>query len=215
MKDSAIEVLKKKDKHRAKVIDFFGDIKCNVHNDPYKFIVYEIVGQMLSNKVAAKMCDRLDSLCNGSVTVAKIKELSIDELKSIGISRAKCQYILNFTKVCDDGTIDFAGLKTLSDDAIIKCLTSIKGIGKWTSKMYLIFVLQREDVLLYEDGAFIQGYKWLYNTDITEASSIKNRCKKWKPYSSIAARYIYRAVDAGLIKNEFHLHQDIKEQGDL
>jgi DNA-3-methyladenine glycosylase II len=66
--------------------------------------------------------------------------------------------------------------------------------------MYLLFFLQREDILPYEDGAFLQAYKWLYNTKVIKPESIVRRCKQWKPYTSIAARYMYRALDTGLTK---------------
>jgi len=100
----------------------------------------------------------------------------------------------------DNEEIIFSQLDTMSDDEVLRILTSIKGIGNWTAKMYLLFFLQREDVLPYEDGAFLQAYKWLYNTKVTKPDSISRRCKKWKPYSSIGARYMYRALDTGLTK---------------
>jgi len=71
--------------------------------------------------------------------------------------------------------------------------------------MYLIFVLDRQDILPTEDTAFIQSYEWLYKTTDRSKESIEKRCKKWKPYSSIATRYLYRALDAGFTKEEFHL----------
>ncbi|MCC8014242.1 MAG: hypothetical protein LIO87_03520 [Eubacterium sp.] len=81
----------------------------------------------------------------------------------------------------------------------------ILGIGKWTAKMYLIFVLDCPDVLPVEDAAFLQAYKWLYKTEDCSEKSVYKKCKKWKPYSSIAARYLYRALDMGYTKKEFHL----------
>lgn len=71
--------------------------------------------------------------------------------------------------------------------------------------MYLIFVLNRLDILPTNDAAFLQSYGWLYKTTDCSETTIQNRLKKWKPYSSIAARYLYRALDAGLTKKEFHL----------
>lgn len=66
--------------------------------------------------------------------------------------------------------------------------------------MYLIFFLQRENILPYEDGAFLQAYKWLYNTKKVAPESISRKCRKWKPYQSIGARYMYQALDRGLTK---------------
>lgn len=102
----------------------------------------------------------------------------------------------------------FSEFKEMTDDEIIKRLTSLKGIGPWTAKMYLIFILDRQDVLPYEDGAFLQAYRWLYKTDDVSVDSVEKRCKKWKPYSSVAARFMYRALDYGFAKNEFHLFKN-------
>lgn len=82
----------------------------------------------------------------------------------------------------------------------MKELTRLRGIGTWSAKMYLIFTLDRKDVLPYEDVAFLQTYAWLYKTDDLRPAAIIKRCKKWKPYSSIAARYFYYALDMGLTK---------------
>lgn len=82
---------------------------------------------------------------------------------------------------------------------------ALHGIGKWTAKMYLIFVLDRQEILPYEDIAFLQSYEWLYKTKDRSKKSIEKKCKKWKPYSSIASRYLYKALDTGLTKESFKL----------
>ena len=93
----------------------------------------------------------------------------------------------------------------MDDKQAIKELTKISGVGNWTAKMFLIFVLNRSDILPYEDVAFLQGYGWLYKTNDFSKASVEKKCKKWKPYSSIAARYMYKALDGGHTKEEFHL----------
>lgn len=95
----------------------------------------------------------------------------------------------------------FNKLVHLPDVEVIKKLTALRGLGPWSAKMYLIFVLNRLDVLPYEDGAFLQAYKWLYATEDVKPPSIIKRCETWKPYSSLAARYLYRALDSGLTRN--------------
>lgn len=97
------------------------------------------------------------------------------------------------------GTLDSNVLKKLSDKEVI---TKLKGIGEWTAHMYLIFVLDRPNVLPITDVAFLQVYKWLYKTEDYSKQSV---IKKWKPYSSTAARYFYRILDDGYTKEEFHL----------
>lgn len=73
--------------------------------------------------------------------------------------------------------------------------------------MYLLFVLDRQDILPFEDAAFLQSYCWMYKTNDKTKEAIIKRCKKWKPYSSVAARYLYRALDMGFTKQEFHLYK--------
>ena len=104
------------------------------------------------------------------------------------------------------GEIDFAGFSQMSDEEIIKQLTKLPGIGRWTAKMYLIFSLDRPDVLPVEDVAFLQGYQWTYKTDDVSPAAVRKKCKKWSPYASIAARYMYQALDLGFTKQEFHLY---------
>ncbi|MCR5236057.1 MAG: hypothetical protein K6E34_02505 [Lachnospiraceae bacterium] len=84
--DASIKYLSDKDKRLAKVIDTIGDIECNIHDDPFEFIVGEIVGQMLSNKVADVITNRLNDLCGGEITLDSVQELSVDDLRGIGIS---------------------------------------------------------------------------------------------------------------------------------
>ena len=95
----------------------------------------------------------------------------------------------------------------MNDSDVFKYLTSFKGIGKWTANMYLIFVLNRKDILPTNDAAFLQAYEWLYKTTDRSDTSIRNKWRKWKPYSSSASRYLYRALDSGLTREEFHLYK--------
>lgn len=208
-KDEAVLRLMNKYKRLAKLISYIGDIECNVHSDSYAFIISEIVGQMLSNKVAKVINSRLLDLCDGVISIDKVSRLSFGQLKIIGLSKAKFKYIIEFTKAVNEGTLNLSSLHLLSDDKVIYELARIRGIGTWTAKMYLLFVLQSSDVLPIEDVAFLQGYKWLYRIDDVSKDSVIKKCKKRKPYSSIAARYLYRAVDTGLIKSQFHLYKDI------
>lgn len=176
-----------------------------IHDDQYEFIVHEIIEQMLSIKTGNKIFSRLVDLCGGKITSKAVSKLTDDEIKSIGTAASKVSYIRSITVATLDGSIDYMALETMSDNKVFKKLTAIKGIGKWTANMYLIFILNRMDILPTNDAAFLQAYEWLYKTDDRSDASIKKRCKKWKPYSSIASRYLYRALDGGFTKEEFHL----------
>lgn len=208
MDTPSVKYLCKKDKRLAKVISMVGPITYSPHSDnPYAFLVHEIIEQMLSIKAGAKIYGRLSNLCNGIITPTTISNLTDEDLKSTGTSRNKVMYIRSLTDAIITGTLSLESMSEQTDVEIINKLTDIKGIGSWTAKMYLIFVLNREDVLPIEDNAFLQSYKWMYKTEDVSPESVKNKCKKWKPYSSIASRFLYRALDDGFVKNEFHLYK--------
>lgn len=198
-----IEHLKKVDERLAKVIDHIGYLDLKSYNfqfDSFQFLVSEIVGQMISSKVRKIIFNRLLDLCDNNLTPQNISKLSIQDLRGIGLSQSKSKFIINLANLTITKQIDFSVLNHLSDDEVMKELKTIEGIGNWTAKMYLLFFLQRNDVLPFEDGAFIQAYKWLYNTKAIKPTSISRKCKKWKPYSSFGARYLYKALDNGLTK---------------
>ncbi|UZT81512.1 DNA-3-methyladenine glycosylase family protein [Caproicibacterium sp. BJN0003] len=207
MNTPSVQYLCKKDRRLAKVISMVGRITYSPHDDEniYSFLVHEIIEQMLSIKAGDKIYKRLEDLCNGNVTPESISKLSDEEIRSAGTSKAKVTYIRSLTNAVSNNDIDFLELQKLSDTEIIKKLTAIRGIGNWSAKMYLIFVLNRQDVLPFEDGAFLQSYRWMYKTEDCSAKAVSYKCKKWRPYSSIAARYLYRALDMGFTKEEFHL----------
>ena len=205
MNTPSVQYLCRKDKRMAKVISMVGTISYTPHNNPYSFLVHEIIEQMLSVKAGQKIYARLEALCDGDISPHRVAKLSDDEIRSIGTSQPKVSYIRNLTTAVIDGELNLDDLTQKSDADVMSMLTQIRGIGNWTAKMYLIFVLNRPDVLPTEDVAFLQGYRWAYKTDDCNRKSVEQKCKKWKPYSSIAARFLYRALDYGLTKSEFHL----------
>lgn len=208
MDTPSVQYLCKKDKRLAKVISMVGPISYVPHDeDTYAFLIHEIIEQMLSVKAGQKIYDRLENLCGGHVSPEKINMLSDDEIRTIGTSSSKVKCIRNVTDAVISGDLDFEMLDTLSDEEVILSLTKLHGIGKWTAKMFLMFVLERPDILPAEDGAFLQTYRWAYKTDDCSEKSVYKKCKKWSPYSSIASRFFYRALDAGMTKEEFHLYK--------
>lgn len=206
MSTPSVQYLCKKDKRLAKVISMVGSISYVPHEeDAYAFLVHEIIEQMLSVKAGQKIYSRLEELCGEEISPARISALTDEQIRSTGTSNAKVEYIRNITNAVTNGTLDFSAMRQFSDEEVIASLTKIRGIGKWTAKMYLMFVLDRQDVLPFEDGAFLQVYRWMYKTQDCSEKAVTAKCKKWKPYSSIASRFCYRALDAGMTKEEFHL----------
>lgn len=198
-----------KDKRLAKVINIIGPISYEKKylGDAYAFLIHEIIEQMLSVKAGNAIYGRFVELCGGEITPVIVAEKTFEEIKSIGTSNTKAQYIMNLTQAVINKELLLEQLYDLPDDQVMKKLTAIKGIGTWTAKMFLIFVLDRKNVLPYEDVAFLQSYQWLYKAKERDAPSVKRKCKKWEPYASVAARYLYRALDMGLTRKEFHLYK--------
>lgn len=201
----AIQYLSAKDKHLAKVFKMVGPLEYQTARDGYAFLVSQIIGQMLSNKVADVLTNRMTQICSGLITVESIESLTDEEIHAIGLSRPKVGYIRNLNVGLKSGAIDFNRYSEMADQEIIDNLTSIKGIGNWSAKMFLIFVLDRPDVLPFEDMAFLQGYGWVYKTSDYKPKQVQKKCQKWHPYASIAARFLYVALDSGLTKSPFHL----------
>lgn len=202
-----IQYLCKKDKRLAKVISMVGPLTYETHDDPYEFLIHEIIDQMLSVKASNKIFLRLVDLCGGKITPSAISQLTIEQLRSTGTSRTKAQYIKLLTISVLNNDINLSELNNLPDEIVYKKLTSLKGVGSWTAKMYLIFVLNKQDILPFEDVAFLQSFKWMYMTPQCNKNFVEQKCKKWKPHSSMAARYLYKALDTGLTKEEFHLYK--------
>lgn len=211
MNTPSVQYLCEKDKRLARVINMVGPISYVLHEkDAYAFLIHEIIEQVLSVKAGKKIYERLEGLCDGKVTPKRIIALSDHEIRGTGISFSKARCIHSVTEAVLCGDLDFDKMDALSDEEIICALTKFHGIGNWTAKMFLIFVLNRPDVLPFEDGAFLQTYRWVYKTKDSSEKAVRKKCRKWKPYSSIASRFFYRALDDGLTKKEFHL---FKQEG--
>lgn len=202
---ASIQYLCKKDKRLAKLISMVGPIEYRMQDDSYAFLVHEIIEQMLSIKAGIKIYGRLEELCGGRVTVEAIGHLTDEQIKSTGTSTPKVSYIRALTNAVLEEKIIFETLSQKDDDEVTRILTSVRGLGSWSAKMFLIFALNRQDILPFEDVAFLKAYSWLYKTKDLSKASIIRKCHKWHPYSSAASRYLYRALDTGLTKSEFHL----------
>ncbi len=207
MNSSEIQYLCKKDRRLAKVISMVGPISYEKRevDDAYSFLVHEVIEQMLSIKAGKKIFDRVVELCGGNLCPEAIERLTIDDLRGTGTSASKARSIKNISAAVLAGDLVFKDLETMNNKEVAAKLTQIHGVGSWTAKMYLLFVLGRPDILPYEDGAFLQSYRWMYKTEDCSPVAVKKRCQKWMPYSSLASRYLYRALDYGFVKEEFHL----------
>jgi DNA-3-methyladenine glycosylase II len=177
-----------------------GDFEYSAHPNTEDFFFSTIIGQMMSNTVADVIEGRVSAMCGGKMTADAILSLGIERIRSAGVSMQKAEYMTLFAQKIKSEPKFLDNLKSKSNNEVLKELTALRGIGNWTAKMYLLFVLNRTDILPYEDGAFLQAYRWLYQISDTKPASIKKMCQAWTPYESVAARFMYRLLDYGYTK---------------
>ena len=137
-------------------------------------------------------------LCRGGVTPRKILNKDDDTLRAAGLSRNKVLAVQDLSRRTLDGTVpSLQELVTLADDDIVERLSSVRGIGRWTVEMMLIFKLGRPDVLPVADLGVRKGYHFAYNTaDLPNAAELTEAGKVWSPYRSVASWYLWRATDS-------------------
>ncbi len=188
--EKEIEYLKKKDKKLGAAIDQIGMIKRDVLLEPFKSIISSVVGQQISNKAADTVNARLLNLL-GEINPQNIMNASIEDIQKCGMSNRKVEYIKGIAEAAINKTIDFDNLYKLSDEEIIKQLTSLYGVGVWTAEMLLIFSLGRMDVLSFKDLAIIRGMKRLYNLEKVTKEDFEKYRKRYSPYGSVASLYLW------------------------
>lgn len=183
------------DKKLAPVIKQVGRLQLKKRNDVFLSLCGSIMSQQLSTKVAAIIHQRFNDLFDGKPTPEKIANISAPELKAIGLSNSKTDYIKNVAAFALTSGLGHAKLSKLSDEALIEYLTQIKGVGKWTAEMILMFTLAREDVFSYDDYGIQQAVIGLYGIRIKDKKKLKAKILKlsegWKPYRTYACMYLW------------------------
>ena len=163
-------------------------------------LMASIISQQLSTKVAAIIFDRFVALYPAKKpTIQKVLDTPEETLRGIGISYAKIKYIYAVASFCLEHKITDKKIQELSNEAIIELLTQIKGVGKWTVEMLLMFSLGREDVFAVDDLGIQQAMTKLYNLDSTNKKQLKidmlERSKAWSPYRTYACLHLWRWKD--------------------
>lgn len=185
-----IDYLSKKDKRLGAAIDRIGMIEREITPDPFEALVSSIVGQQISSKAADTVWRRLCNLL-GSIVPESIAKADIHEIKGCGMSLKKAGYIKNIAEASISGEVDFNILSTLSDEEIIKKLSSLHGVGIWTAEMLLIFSLCRPDVVSYKDLAIRRGMMNLYDLKELKKADFEAYRKRYSPYGSVASLYLW------------------------
>jgi DNA-3-methyladenine glycosylase II len=195
----AADYLSKADPLLAPIISRAGLPTITPHQNYYQELVESIVSQQLSVKAAATIMKRFVELFGSNFpTPQQILEKDIETFRSVGLSRQKATYIQDLAVKVIEGSVRFDHLDSLSNQAVIDELTSIKGVGVWTVHMFLLFCMGRLDVLPTGDLGIRNGIQKLYGlSERPDAEAIETLAKEkgWHPYESVASWYIWNSLD--------------------
>lgn len=192
-----VAYLMERDWRLRHLIEAVGDLGYEVTGGAYEHVAHSVIEQMLSMRVGRAIEGRLRGLCGGEITCESILSLSFEEIRSCGIAARKASTLQELARTLPE--CELRALAELPDDDVRAALMSVRGIGKWTADMFLIFYLGRPDVLPVEDGAVRQVFRWLYGAPLTDENVREVVCSLWRPYSSTAVRYMYRALNMGIV----------------
>ncbi len=196
---AAADHLSKNDPHLAPIIARFGLCTIEPHDDYYRELVDSIISQQLSVKAASTIEKRFVALFGDTFpTPEQILTRDIEELRAVGLSRPKANYVLDLALHIIEGRIQLEKLPTLPNEEVIRELVAVRGIGEWTAHMFLIFSLGRLDILATGDLGVRMAMKRLYHLDDApkpdEMRAIADKFS-WHPYESIACWYLWKSLD--------------------
>ena len=166
------------------------------HTDPFQALVHAIISQQLSTRAAATIAGRVDALLGGTPTPGAIARVSDAELRAAGLSGQKVTYLRDLAARITDGSLPLDALDAMSDDDVIAALTQVKGIGRWTAEMFLMFRLHRPDVLPVGDLGIVKAVQRAYRLrTIPSPSRLLRLGESWRPYRSVACWYLWASLN--------------------
>lgn len=178
-----------------------GRVQIPCQPDGFTYIARTLIGQQLSVKAAGTIFLKVEQIC-GTITPDTIMTASVESLRSAGLSRNKTSYLLKLAEQSKQGALDFEPLANMDDDEVIRRLTLVKGIGRWTAEMFLIFYFGRKNILSFGDYGLNRASAWLYATETKDGDPLlRRKHEDWKPYSTIASLYLWEAINVGLVQS--------------
>lgn len=193
--EDACKHLMKKDRVMKRLIPQFGDACLQTRGDAFVTLARSIVGQQISVKAAQTVWDRF-ALLPKKITAANVLKLKVDDMRAAGLSARKVEYLVDLALHFDNGAVHVKAWEEMDDEAIIAELIAIRGIGRWTAEMFLIFHLMRPNVLPLDDVGLINGIsKSYFSGDVVSRSDAREVAAAWAPYCSVATWYIWRSLD--------------------
>ncbi|MDF1485283.1 DNA-3-methyladenine glycosylase 2 family protein [Ramlibacter sp. H39-3-26] len=187
--------LSKKDRVLKRLIPQFGDACLETRGDAFTTLARSIVGQQISVKAAQAVWDRFAALPR-RMTPGHVLKLKVDDMRAAGLSARKVEYLVDLALHFDAGTVHVKAWEDMDDEAIVAELVAIRGIGRWTAEMFLIFHLMRPNVLPLDDLGLLNGISRNYfSGDPVSRSDAREVAAAWTPYCSVATWYIWRSLD--------------------
>ena len=187
--------LSKKDRVLRKLIRTYPDAMLNTRGDAFQTLARSIVGQQISVKAAQAVWDRF-ALCAGAVTPQRVLELRAEELRACGFSGQKVVYVKDLARHFQEGLIKPRRWTRLADEAVIEDLVRVKGIGRWSAEMFLLFRMMRPNILPVGDLGLQRAMEKLYNGgEPLTRDEMRAIGEPWQPWSSVATWYLWRSLD--------------------
>ena len=166
------------------------------HTDPLRALIHAIISQQLSTRAAATIEGRFRALFGGVPTPSQVAATSDADLRAVGLSGQKLRYLRDLCRRVEDGSLPLAALDVMSDDEVIAALTQVKGIGRWTAEMFLMFRLHRPDVLPVDDLGIVKAVQRAYRLrTIPNPKRLMRLGESWRPYRSVACWYLWASLD--------------------
>jgi DNA-3-methyladenine glycosylase II len=193
----AINHLKKADPVLAAIIEKTGPYRVTYMEPVFQTLVRSIVYQQLSGKAAMTIFNRLVEAAKVTpLTPEAILKMRAQKMRTLGLSKQKTVYIRELAKLTRDGAIRFERLPEMEDAAIIETLTRVKGVGVWTVQMFLMFALQRPNVLPVGDLGVRAAMKKAYGlAELPKPEEMESIAAAWHPYRSVASWYLWRSLE--------------------
>ncbi|MGH6625052.1 MAG: DNA-3-methyladenine glycosylase family protein [Burkholderiaceae bacterium] len=193
--EDACKHLARKDRVMKRLIPQFGDGRLQTRGDAFTTLARSIVGQQISVKAAQSVWDRFAQLPR-KMTAANVLKLKVDDMRAAGLSARKVEYLVDLALHFDSGVVHVKDWEDMDDEAIIAELVDIRGIGRWTAEMFLIFHMMRPNVLPLDDVGLLNGISQNYfSGDPVSRSDAREVAAAWTPYCSVATWYIWRSLD--------------------
>ncbi len=193
--EQACAHLMKKDRVMRRLVPKFAGVHLESRGDPFVTLARSIVGQQISVKAAQTVWDRFATLLP-QVTPARVLKLDVADLRGAGLSARKVEYIQDLAHHFLDKRANIKKWADLGDEEIIAELVAIRGIGRWTAEMFLIFHLMRPDVLPVDDVGLVNGVSKLYfSGEAVSRNELREVAAAWAPYRSVATWYIWRSLE--------------------